>query len=190
MCKRICITNRSLVLGNYLERLDEVAASDVDILILREKDLSEAEYEQLARAVITICEKHGRTCVLHSFVDVARRLEHPYIHLTMRDFLSLSDSDRAWFRMIGVSTHSVAEAVTAQAGKATYITASHIFETSCKAGLEPRGLSYLREVVQTVEIEVYALGGIHPDNMHLCVEAGADGICMMSEYMRGGDNYE
>lgn len=186
MYKKICITNRGLVKGDFLEQIRRVADEGVDILILREKDLSEEEYLLLAQNVIDICTRRNTLCVLHSFIRAAKKLNHPYIHLSMEAFHGMTDEDKAFFQVIGVSTHTVAEAVQAEQGGASYITASHIFSTECKAGLAPRGLAYLREVVQAVQIEVYALGGIHPDNLSLCVEAGADGVCMMSEYMKMG----
>ncbi|MCQ2491648.1 MAG: thiamine phosphate synthase [Lachnospiraceae bacterium] len=192
----ICITNMNLAGGDpasLLAAINRVVASkEVDLIILREKDLSEEQYAALAYEVLKICYYGGVKCILHTFVSVAKRLNYPHIHLTMRDFMKLSLSDRQYFKTIGVSTHSVEEALTARGMGASYITASHIFETKCKEGLEPRGLSYLREVCETTHdgklpfMEVYALGGIHPDNLHLCVEAGADGICMMSEFMKGG----
>lgn len=170
--------------GDFLKQIQKTVEKGVDAVILREKDLPEPEYEALAREVIGICREHHTLCILHSFKGVAKRLEHPYIHLPMPLFLELSDAERTYFKVIGVSTHTVEEAKKAESRGASYITASHIFPTGCKPGLAPRGLQYLREVLAAVEIEVYALGGIHPDNIHLCVEAGADGICMMSEYMR------
>lgn len=190
MCtyKRICITNRGLVDGDFLRQIQRVTCKGVDAVILREKDLTEEEYERLARKVLAVCAGNHTLCILHSFKEAAKRLNHPYIHLPMPLFLELSPEERQYFRMIGVSTHTVEEAETAQEKGAHYITASHIFPTGCKPGLAPRGLQYLREVVQAVDIEVYALGGIHPDNIHLCVEAGADGICMMSEYMKNKED--
>lgn len=167
-----------------MERLKKVVQNGVDAVILREKDLSEREYEHLARDVIAICEEYHTLCILHSFKEAAKRLNHPYIHLPMPQFLELKEEERQYFKVIGVSTHTVEEAKLAERKGANYITASHIFPTECKPGLAPRGLQYLREVCDSVAIEVYALGGIHPDNLQLCVEAGADGICMMSEYMR------
>ena len=184
MYKKICITNRHLVEGDFLAKIEEVASGDVDLIVLREKDLTESAYEQLAKEVLSICKKHGKTCVLHSFFQVAIKLKHPFIHLTMTQMRQLTEEERAAFTWIGVSTHSVKEAEEAQKLGADYITASHIFATKCKDGLEPKGLQYLRDVVQAVDIEVYALGGIHSDNMGECVAAGADGICMMSEYMK------
>ena len=153
-------------------------------MILREKDLPEEEYERLAKKVLVVCEGYGTPCILHSFTNVAKRLNHPYIHLPMPLFLELEEEEKAYFQRIGVSIHTAKEAVLAEKLGADYITASHIFPTECKPGMEPRGLEYLRKVMNAVDIEVYALGGIHPDNAALCIAAGADGICMMSEYMR------
>lgn len=184
MYKKICITNRHLVSGDFLEQIEKVTEEDVDLLILREKDLKEEEYKLLAKNVIKICEKNNVICMIHTYYNVARELNHPYIHLTMKDIKLLSEEDKQFFKVIGVSTHSVEEAVLAEKLGAMYITASHIFETKCKEGLEPRGIEYLKDVINSVNIKVYALGGIKNENSHLCINVGANGVCMMSEYMQ------
>lgn len=185
--KNVCITDRHLVKGAYpdalLEKLQEAIRQGVSMIILREKDLPEKEYEKLAYEVIKLCRVQKAICMLHTFKDAAMRLDHPYIHLTMKDFMEMSDHDKSFFKMIGVSTHSVSEARTAERLGASYITASHIFETDCKKGLRPRGLDYLKSAAESVDIDVYALGGINPENAYLCIEAGADGVCMMSYFM-------
>lgn len=160
------------------------AMQHANMLILREKDLRPEEYEDLAKSVIKICQKQDKPCFLHTFVDIAKKLKHPFIHLPMEAFLGLSMEDKAFFDRIGVSTHTVDEAVQAQKLGASYVTASHIFPTACKEGLEPRGLDYLNQVTEAVSIPVYALGGIHEDKAGLCIKAGAAGVCMMSEYMK------
>ena len=192
MCtyKKICITNRKLVEGDFVKQIQNVVRHGVDAVILREKDLSETEYENLAKKIIMICKENATLCILHSYKNCAKKLDHPYIHLPMRQFLELTEEEKQYFSWIGVSTHTVEEAKIAEKNGANYITASHIFPTECKPGLAPRGLDYLREVKGAVKIEVYALGGIHPENAKLCVEAGADGICMMSEYMKSKEGME
>ena len=55
---------------------------------------------------------------------------------------------------------------------------------ACKKGLAPRGLDFLHEVCSSVKIPVYAIGGIHEENMESCIQSGAAGVCMMSEYMK------
>ena len=184
MYKKICITNRHLAAGNLIEKIESAARSDADIIILREKDMHEGEYESLAQKIISICNDNGRLCMLHSFTDTAIKLGHPYIHLPFEPFIALDNAKRRFFKIIGVSVHSVEEAVRAEQSGAGYITASHIFPTKCKEDLAPRGLAFLKDVCSAVNIPVYALGGIHPGNIGECIECGAAGVCMMSEYMK------
>ena len=86
------------------------------------------------------------------------------------------------FELVGVSTHSLEEALYAQEQGADYITASHIFVTDCKKGLEPKGLNFLKNICENVRIPVYALGGINGQND--VIRAGASGACRMSDYMK------
>lgn len=181
--KKICISNRYLVKGDFFAQIEEVLKGDIDRIILREKDLSPQAYEEMARRFLSLCEAYHKIPILHSFTDIAIRLSCPYIHLGFPDFMKLSQEKKAYFQMIGVSTHSLEEAVTAEKMGVDYITASHIFSTRCKEGLAPKGLEFLRAVCAAVEIDVYALGGINSTNYQQCLEAGAAGICMMSQYM-------
>lgn len=184
MYKKLCITNRALAEGDFLEQIKKVCDTDVSAIILREKELPEKEYRELAEAVRLICQKKNKLCILHYYKNAAIELEHRAIHLPMQKFLELTEEEKAFFQIIGVSTHTVGEAVQAQQLGASYVTASHIFSTPCKQGLEPRGLDYLAEVAERVNIPVFALGGIHATQIEACIEAGAAGVCMMSEYMR------
>ena len=99
--------------------------------------------------------------------------------------LTVLDEDiRKSFDNIGASCHSTDDAITAAEYGASYITAGHIFPTDCKKGLPPRGLDFLREVCQNVDIPVYAIGGISPENFSQVMEAGASGACVMSGFMK------
>lgn len=152
-----------------------------DNIILREKDLSEQEYKCLAMWLLSLCDRDK--IILHTFVDVAIELQHKNIHLPMPVFRNNLDRLQH-FECIGVSVHSLEEAIFAQNNGAAYITYSHVFPTDCKKGLEPKGIQELKKVCKRVTIPVYALGGIKKDNESLVIEAGASGICKMSEYMQ------
>lgn len=181
--KSICITNRHLVRGDYIEQLKRVAAGGCDAIILREKDLSETEYERLAEAVLSALEPYGTPCILHTYVDVALRLHVAGIHLPSAVLPDLPEEKKR-FRRIGASVHSKEEARAASQAGATYLIAGHVFATDCKRGVPPRGLDFLREVCESVSIPVYAIGGITPDNADSCIAAGAAGVCSMSGYMQ------
>lgn len=184
MVPQVCITNRHLVEGDFLEQVRRVARLHPEKIVLREKDLSEPAYEQLAAKVLSICQEEGVSCVLHYYPAAAIHLQVPAIHLPLPVLRKLSECEKRRFTEIGVSTHSTEEAVEAQALGATYITAGHVFVTDCKKGLAPRGLAFLEKVCASVSIPVYAIGGIHDANQDACMRAGAAGVCRMSDFMR------
>lgn len=63
------------------------------------------------------------------------------------------------FESVSTSIHKPEEAVKAQQLGADFMFAGHVFVTDCKKGLPPRGLDFLRNVVQAVDIPVYGIGG-------------------------------
>lgn len=184
MYKKICVTNRALAAHSFEEQIARVLETKPDMLILREKDLSEAEYEKLAETVKMLCERTETQLILHSYPNVARNLGILAIHMPLAGFIAMSEAEKAQFIVKGVSVHSVEDVILAERAGATYVTAGHIYATDCKKGLPGRGLDFLKDVCAAVHIPVYAIGGIDATNADACIEAGADGVCMMSGYMR------
>lgn len=187
MFKLLCVSNRKLCIGEFLQRVESLAQSGADGLILREKDLSEAEYEALAKQVLTICRRYGFPCALHHFPDCARRLGAEQIHLPLPILRTLPYKERVDFAQIGTSCHSLEDAKDAQELGCSYLTLGHIFATDCKKGLPPRGLGLLEEVCNAVDLPVYAIGGIQPENLSQVQAAGSAGACIMSGFMRCAD---
>ena len=181
----IAVTNRKLSSRPFLEQMERVCKLHPRAVILREKDLSEEEYAELAAQILTLCKQYQVPCMLHTYLETARKLQHPYIHLSL--FLLKENSEKlSDFLAVGCSIHSVEEAKEAQKLGATYLTAGHIYTTDCKKGLPPRGLDFLREVCNAVTIPVYAIGGIHAGTGQIreVMECGASGACIMSEMMK------
>ncbi len=180
----ICVTNRHLCEGDFFGRIEKIAESGVTAMILREKDLCEREYCDLAEKFTEICKKHKVEAILHTYVDVAIKLGVRSIHLPLPVFKDLSDEKKSFFCKIGVSCHSVEDALEAEKLGAFYITFGHVFATDCKKGLEPRGLDALKNVCKAVKIPVYAIGGINCENIGLVFKNGARGACVMSGFMK------
>lgn len=178
----ICITNRKLCSDHFLQTVEK-ACDRSDMVILREKDLNEAEYSHLAGEVAKLCKSRNVLFCVHSFIETAKRVPCDALQLSYSAFCDFV-AQKPLFCKTGVSIHSVPEAMEAQRLGADYLIAGHIFETSCKEGVAPRGLSFLREVVSAVSIPVYAIGGIQFDNAELIYQVGAKGVCMMSQMMR------
>ena len=89
--------------------------------------------------------------------------------------------------LAGKSAHSVEAAIRAASQGADYIIAGTIFASQSHPGIEPMGLDFLRDVCAAVSIPVLAIGGVTPDNLGACIEAGAAGVAVLSPIMRATD---
>ncbi|MCD8286915.1 MAG: thiamine phosphate synthase [Clostridia bacterium] len=181
----ICVSDRSLCPdeASFLSRIRDIARSRTDAIILRERDLSPEEYKNLAAKVMAICSPYGMPCILHKHVSVARDLGAEYVHLSIPSLKQTPQDMLQEFTAFGVSCHSAEEARYAASRGASYILAGHVYDTSCKLGTPGRGLEYLKDMCSSVDIPVFAIGGISPGKVAEVLEAGAAGICSMSGFM-------
>ena len=187
MFKLISVTNRRLACSDFLTQIKKVAEGGADAVILREKDLSEAEYEALAKEALEICNSTKSLCILHTFASVAEKLESEALHMPLPLLREMPEEERSRYKVLGASCHSMEDVREAEALGCTYVTLGHIFATDCKKGVPPRGLGLLKEVCREANISVYAIGGISAENVASVKEAGAAGTCLMSLLMLSRD---
>ena len=179
----IAITSRKLCRRPFLEQLRMVAEAGPEMIILREKDLPHEEFVALARDCIAICEASGTMLSVNSDVAAARELGVQCVHLPMD---VLRGTDVSGFGLVGASVHSAAEAEEAESLGADYLIAGHVFPTACKRG-EPRGPGFLKDVCSSVDIPVYGVGGVTPENYGRVISSGASGAAAMSSVMISDD---
>lgn len=172
-------------LAEQIKRL-ALAPARPAALILRAKELNKADYATLAQEAKNICTAHQLPLILHSDWQLAIELSVDALHLPLPLLAQLPPAARRHFGWLSTSVHSVSEAQQTQGLGATVLIAGHIYATSCKAGLAPRGLDFLHAVCTTTHLPVYAIGGIGFDSrQHAELTAsGARGACIMSAYMR------
>lgn len=182
----ICVTNRILCKDDFLERLREIARAKPDAILLREKALPESEYAALAKECNAICKTVSVPLICNTFYNVAADLQIP----VQLPFPVLMGNTELLSIPFGVSIHTTEEAIQAEQRGATFLIAGHVFPTSCKKDLPPRGLDFLHSVCEAVSIPVFGIGGITSDNAAHVRHAGAAGICVMSALMETAAPYE
>lgn len=186
----IAVTNRHLCHRPFTEQLQLICNYHPNAIILREKDLTEDDYTALLYEAKKICNSYQVRLIPHTFIESARKLGFSEIHLPFSIFeeicLPEHESLRASFSSIGTSIHSVEDAKKAESMGASYLTAGHIYITDCKKGLAPRGLTFLKDVCQNVQLPVYGIGGINldPRKLEEILASGAAGGCVMSGMMQ------
>ena len=148
---------------------------------VREKDLTSRELIILVEEALSATREQGMggaRVVVNDRVDVALAGGADGAHLAahsmpvqvVRRFVPPAF-------VIGVSCHSLGEAMAAESGGADYLVLGPVFETPSKLGYgPPLGLEELRNVASRIRIPVLALGGITVDRIRPCLEAGASGI--------------
>lgn len=171
-----------------MKRIEAVAASGVSAVILREKDLSPADYAALFARVLALCERRGVLLIAHGLANAPLCAGAGGLHLSFADCAGLGAAKgegipRRGASRAGVSVHSADEARRARLCGASYLVAGHIFQTESKAARAPRGLAFLRDICACLPLPVYAIGGVSEQNIASVKEAGAAGACLMSSFM-------
>ena len=133
---------RSLV--EQVERIAECAYKPQQLL-LRAKELTPEGYAKLAKEVLPLCQSYGIELIIHTHWQIALELGMQRVHLPLPKLSQLPVAARRSL-VISSSVHSVAEAQRALAEGAQALVAGHIYTTSCKAGLPPRGLEFLKQI--------------------------------------------
>ena len=173
------ITDRkSLAPAPLLPHIEAAIRAGVDLIQIREKDLPTRELAELVASAVRDAKGTGARIVVNDRLDVALALEAHGAHLG-RQSLPASAVRRNVPKnfLVGVSCHSLVEALAAESDGADYIFFGPIFETPSKAAFgPPLGPSLLSEVAARVNIPVLALGGITPGRVRATLDAGATGI--------------
>ncbi len=182
--KIIAISDRKCVEGDFLNHIEQLTKNKIDALVLREKDLSEFEYYDLAKEVLKICTKSKLPCFLHSFDRECLKLGHRYFHAPL-SLLRKEPRLARYFHSLGTSVHSREELLEAMNYKVNHAFIGHIFQSSCKPNLEARGLEFLKQMLDFSKIPLYAIGGIRLENIAEFRSLNVAGLCMREVLMRG-----
>lgn len=161
----------------------------VRIIQLRDKGITPLELYETACRIAGLCRRFGALFIVNDRADIAVASGADGVHLGQDDLpLELARKVCGANFIIGISTHTVDQAIEAERGGADYIGFGPIFGTSTKdTGYTPRGLSMLAEVRAAVKIPVAAIGGITADNAGEVLRAGADMLAVASAVQAGGD---
>jgi thiamine-phosphate pyrophosphorylase len=164
--------------GPQLELIREAAAEGIDLVQVREPDLTAKRLEEFVRAVVAATRPYAARVLVNDRLDVALATGADGVHLKTSSIPTIDarriSSDGF---LIAVSTHSLAEAQTAAAEGADFIVAGPLYETPSKRRYgPPLGLERFEEICSGVEIPVLAIGGMTLDNCREALDHGASGI--------------
>ncbi len=180
------ITDRTQTLGRPLEEVVEAALrGGAKVFQLREKDLEARALTELAGRLLTIIRAAGGLLLINDRIDVVLAIGADGAHLSRRGFApAVARRLLGAERLLGVSCHSLEEALEAQEGGADFLLLGPIYFTPSKAPYgPPLGLDLLRQVRPRIHLPIFAIGGINTANRAEVLTAGADGVAVISAVM-------
>jgi len=160
----------------------QAARAGVRAVQVREKDLSSIDLYELAVEIRDVLADFPCSVLINDRSDIAIAAGLSGVHLPESGMkVEIVRGILPTGSCIGVSTHSLAGAHRAISNGADFITFGPIFQTPSKVVYgPPLGIEALREVCLDMNIPVFALGGIKPQNTQQCLDAGAHGVGVIS----------
>lgn len=179
------ITDRKLFSDNYslFNAVEEALKVGVKSVQLREKDLPARELLDMAYKMRELTARYEARLFINDRVDIALSVDADGVHLgqlSMPAYAARKAVHASRF-LIGVSTHNLQEALLAEKEGADFITFGPVYPTPSKLkyGI-PVGIKSLKVVAEKLNIPVFGIGGIKPDNVREIINAGACGIAVIS----------
>jgi thiamine-phosphate pyrophosphorylase len=184
------ITDRQQSAGRSLLTVVEAALhGGARAFQLREKDLPPRDLYPLALEMRQLTQAYGARLLINDRVDVALAVDADGVHLTTTSLPArVARQLLGPNRLLGVSTHNLAEAQVAAEDGSDFLVFGPVFFTPSKAPYgQPVGLDALRAVRAAVRLPILAIGGIKKANLDQVLAAGADGIAVISAVISADD---
>ncbi|HVQ65076.1 MAG TPA: thiamine phosphate synthase, partial [Terriglobia bacterium] len=188
----LVVTDRHQTKGRPLvSLLQRVLAAGISTIQLRERDLSARELVALAREVRVVTGSCNSQLLINDRIDVALALEGVGVHLRSNSLPpSVARRLLGPQRLMGISVHSVEEAVQAESQGANYIVLGPIYETPSKQMFgPPLGIQTLEKACRLVRIPIVGIGGVTAERAREMRRAGAFGVAVITAIL-GADDVE
>ena len=176
-------------LGVALTVAEQLLRGGADLIQLRAKNESAETVRDLAGQLHRLTNAAGVPLIINDHPEIARDVPVEGLHLgqddlsleTAREIVGRKD---CWF---GKSTHSVAQALAAQAEGADYIGFGPLFATPTKPDYAPIGIDEIRRAHELVQLPIFCIGGIKLDNLPQVLAAGAKRAVIVSGLLQNSD---
>lgn len=178
------VTDKSDDVEKFLNTIEEAIKGGVSVVQIREKTAETLDFYNLALKVKEITSKYDVPLIINDRVDVALAIDADGVHVGQSDMpcevtRKLIGEDK----ILGVSAATIDEAKKAQKDGADYIGSGAVFPTATKDDAPSITKEDLKEIVESIDIPVVAIGGITLDNAHELTDTGIAGLSVVSAIM-------
>lgn len=174
--------------SEFLNILEASLKAKIDILQLREKNLSTLEFYKLALKVKTLCEKYNAAFVINDRIDIVMAVNADGVHIGQKDMpLKKARELLGEDKIIGLTINHKSELANTQG--ATYLGVGAVFATPSKQDCAILGIDGLKEISNLSTLPIVAIGGIDETNLNLLKDCNIQGIAVIRAIMQASDPY-
>lgn len=183
------VTDRAWIGKQSLyEQVESALKGGATCVQLREKELNEEDFLKEAMEIAALCKEYGVPFFINDNVEIAIKCHADGVHVGQEDMEAAQVRQSVGNDMIiGVSVHSVEEALEAVKNGADCLGVGAMFSTSTKTDVDVLPKEILRDICAAVDIPVVAIGGIGKTNISHLAGTGVDGVALVSAIFAADD---
>ena len=183
------ITDARIAGKPHVEVVRAALAGGARVVQLRDKQATFEELMEIGREIRKLTREAGATFICNDNPYLVRELDADGVHLGQNDCpVEIARDILGPEKLIGLSTHTKAQALEAELLPVDYIGIGPVYETTSKVSEWPVvGTTMIRWVRRTASLPIVAIGGITLDRIVDCVAAGADNVAIIGDLMSSPD---
>ncbi len=189
-CRLCVITDPELARGlSHLDIVRRAIEGGASMIQLRDKLAGLRQLLPQAREIADLCREREVCFIVNDRLDLALAVDADGVHLGQDDLpLAAARAVLGAERFLGVSTHSLEQAIQAAGDGADYLGIGPIFATATKAtGYAPIGCDTIQQIRARIGLPLLAIGGITLGNVAGVIHAGATGVAVISAIVGADD---
>ena len=185
----VIIDTQALTKGrSHIDVASQTIRGGAKTIQLRDKLRSKKELLPIAQQLRNLCAEHDVLFIVNDYLDLALATDADGLHLGQNDLpVGVARKLLPIDKILGCSTTTINQAITAESDGADYIAVGSIYPTTSKETVEVVGLDRLRQIRQAVTLPLIAIGGIAKDNVAEVMATGTDSVAVISAVVQAED---
>lgn len=173
----------------FAAMLRQALEGGAQVVQYRDKSKQHEQRWRQAQLVVNLCKEYNAISIINDDIELAKIVNADGVHLGSEDG-SIKEARKILNekKIIGISCYAdIQRCLKAEQQGADYIAVGTMYASSTKPENSLAGLNFLRTVKRQVSKPVVAIGGINVENATNVIEAGADGIAVISALFASDD---
>jgi len=162
-----------------LKQIEQALQNGLRLLQIREKRMEKGILREFSLQVLALAQSYQAKVLINGDAELAREMGADGVHFTSSQLMALPCRPDPEYGLCGASCHNAEELFAAEQLGLDFVVLGPVQSTQSHPGLAPLGWRRFAALIRDYSLPVYALGGLHPEDLPIAQEMGAHGIAMM-----------